>query len=109
MDHSFCNRSLHPPGEGSSSTKESEKKQHFRSLSWLSEKYGVAASTNVTSSELTGIIFPLKMFFWEEEKNVPKKGSDDFWWAFFFFSRPTVAYHINRDQRGGPPPNLIRD
>jgi hypothetical protein len=38
----------------------------------------VAAATNVTSSELTGIIFPLEMFFWEEEKNVPKKGSDDF-------------------------------
>jgi hypothetical protein len=32
MDHSFCNRSLHPPGEGSSSVKESEKKQHFLSL-----------------------------------------------------------------------------
>jgi hypothetical protein len=32
MDHSFCNRSLHPSGDGSSSAKESEKKQHFLSL-----------------------------------------------------------------------------
>lgn len=104
MDHSFCNRSLHPPGEGSSSAKESEKKQHFLSLLIIREIWrGRIYQCDVIRAHGDYIPFG-NVFFGKKKKMYPKKVQMIFD-ELFFFSRPTVAYHINRDQRGGPPPS----
>lgn len=104
MDHSFCNRSLHPPGEGSSSVKESEKKQHFLSLLIIREIWRGRIYQMWRHPSSRGLYSLWKCFFGKKKKMYPKKVQMIFD-ELFFFSRPTVAYHINRDQRGGPPPS----
>jgi hypothetical protein len=91
MDRSFCNRSLHPSGDGSSSAKESEKKQHFLSLLIIREIWrGRSYKCDVIRAH--GDYIPLwKCFFGKKKKMYPKKVQMIFDELFSFLDRPSFT------------------